>query len=268
MNTLSEEQRKIGDKKRTNLFILLSGIFITNVIVAELIGGKVFSLEKTLGLEPLQLSFLGGTHNFDLTVGVLIWPIVFITTDIINEYFGPKGVKKLSYMAIGLISYAFIFVYLATKTVPADFWIESFQKTNGESFNVNSAYAIIFTQGLAIIIGSLGAFLVGQVLDAYVFQYLRKKTGEKMVWLRATVSTLVSQLIDSFLVLFLAFYLLSNNPWPLSTLFAVALMNYAYKFIVAVILTPLLYIAHNIIDNYLGKEYAKSITEEVTQNNQ
>ena len=119
---------------------------------------------------------------------------------------------------------------------------------------------------MGIIVGSLFAFLLGQLLDVFVFQKLRRITGSNRIWLRATGSTLVSQLIDSYLVLFIAFYLLapSNARWAISQVISVGIVNYSYKFIVAIAITPLLYIAHYIIDRYLGKTLAEEMTNEAS----
>ena len=107
------------DFKENKLFFLLAGFFITNAILAEFIGVKIFSLEKTLGWDSLNWTILGVDGlGFDMTAGVLTWPIVFIMTDIINEYYGHRGVKFLSYMAVGLIIFAFIVVYGAIGLSP------------------------------------------------------------------------------------------------------------------------------------------------------
>lgn len=243
------------EQRKTNLFILLGGIFITNAILAELIGVKIFSLEKTIGFAPAQVNLLSDfTLDFNLTAGALIWPVVFISTDIINEYFGKPGVRKISYLAASLITYSFFIIYLATTVSPANFWLD-INKTDpqGNPFNIDYAFHKIFSQGLAIIIASLTAFLIGQLLDVYVFHRIRKATGEKWLWLRATGSTFVSQLVDSFVVLFIAFYLLAgDNRWSIAQLVSVGIINYIYKFGMAVLLTPVLYIAHHFIDIYLG----------------
>lgn len=253
------------DQKKTTLFIILAGIFITNAILAEMIGIKIFSLEKTLGLQAAQISlFTDFKLDFNLTAGALIWPFVFISTDIINEYFGKQGVKKVTFLAIGLISYSFVILYLATKIAPSDYWLNvNNSDANGQPFNIDYAYQRIFSQGQAIIVASLTAFLIGQLLDVYVFHAIRKSTGGKWLWLRATGSTLVSQLIDSFVVLFIAFYLLAgNNKWSIEQLVSIGIINYIYKFSTALLLTPLLYVAHHFIDTYLGKKEAASTVEE------
>jgi hypothetical protein len=257
---------QLKSSKKTNLFIILSGIFLANAILAEMIGVKIFSLEKTLGFNPAQIPLLKGfILDFNLTAGVVIWPIVFITTDIINEYFGKEGVKKISYLTVSLISYVFIVIWIVTYLAPADFWLNiNSTDQNGNPFDVNFAFNKIFRQGAGIIVGSLVAFLVGQLLDVYIFHKLRKITGSKMIWARATGSTLVSQLVDSFIVLFIAFYILapSNAQWSVEQIISVGLINYIYKFGIAILVTPLLYIAHFIIDKYLGKDLALQTAEE------
>ena len=251
--------------RKTNLFVILGAIFLTNAILAEIIGVKIFSGEKTLGLDPVQWTFFGEfVLDFNLTAGAVIWPVVFITTDLINEYFGKKGVRKISFLTAALITYVFVVISLVTALAPADFWLEvNASMPDGSSFDINYAFNTIFRQGLGIIFGSLTAFLLGQLIDVYVFQKLRAVTGPKMIWLRATGSTLVSQFIDSFVVLGIAFYVFGN--WSLSQIAAVGLINYVYKFTVAMALTPVLYLAHGLIDRYLGKDLSEKMTEEATE---
>ena len=240
----------ILNNKRSKLFIVLFGIFLTNAIVAEIIGVKIFSLEATLGFQPLHLQTFLGTWDINQTAGALNWPFVFITSDIINEYFGQKGVRRVSYITAALVAYSFLVIYGATLLTPAQFWLDVNKGDN--NFDINVAFGKIFRQGLGIITGSLFAFLVSQLLDAYVFHSLRKVTGGKKIWLRATGSTVVSQLIDSFVVLGIAFVLFGN--WTIEQWISTSLNNYLYKFAIAIILTPVLYIAHNVIDRYLGED--------------
>ncbi len=252
--------------KKNTLFIVLTGIFLTNALLAEMIGVKIFSAESTLALPPAQIALFGDfVLDFNLTAGAVIWPIVFITTDVINEYFGKKGVKKISYLTVAFIAYSFIVIYLVTELAPAEFWLQvNNADQEGNYFNIDFAFQKIFRQGLGIIIGSLIAFLIGQLLDVVVFQKLRRITGNSKIWLRATGSTLVSQFVDSFVVLFIAFYIFGN--WPMAQVLAVGIVNYIYKFSVAIILTPVLYLAHYLIDNYLGQELAEDMMREASEN--
>lgn len=250
------------EQKKNRLFIILSGIFLTNALMAEMIGVKIFSAENTVGLQPANLNILGFTMDFNLTAGVVIWPVVFITSDLINEYFGKPGVKRISYLTAGLIGYAFLVVFITMGLPPAQWWMDAnSQDAQGNYFNMDFAFNKIFGQGNRIILGSLTAFLLGQLVDVFIFQKLRKVTGSKMLWLRATGSTLISQLVDSFVVLFIAFYGIFSN----SQIVAIGITNYIYKFIVAILLTPLVYLGHYVIDKYLGKEEAKKISEEASE---
>jgi queuosine precursor transporter len=242
--------------KSSILFYILGSFFIANALLAEFIGVKIFSLESTFGLEPLNLSILGIENlSFNLTAGVLLWPIVFVMTDIINEYFGRKGVRFMSFTAAALIAYAFLMVYFSIGLSPAGFWIE--RTTNAGTVNMDLAFNTIFGQGLWIIIGSLTAFLVGQLVDVTVFHYFKSFTGSSKIWLRATGSTLVSQLVDSFVVLFIAFYI--GAGWDLKLVLVIGLVNYIYKFTIAIIVTPFLYLLHSVIDKYLGKELSEKL---------
>jgi uncharacterized integral membrane protein (TIGR00697 family) len=144
---------------------------------------------------------------------------------------------------------------LAMHTTPASWWIHS--SVYGDSLNYNEAFNAIFGQGNSIIVGSLIAFLLGQLLDVATFHWIKKRTGEKWIWLRSTGSTLISQFIDSFVVLFYAFYLSKiNTPqqWTIQLVLAVCTVNYIYKFIMALLMTPLIYFMHAVIEKYLGEE--------------
>ena len=228
--------------------MVLGMVFLTNAIVAEFIGAKIFSLEKSFNLPPFQIQLFGGVFNFDMTAGVILWPIVFVLTDIINEYFGKKGVQRLSWIAAILLVYSFIAVRVAMWLEGADFWIGS-GKSSGLT-DMSQAFNAVFGQGLMIILGSLVAFLIGQLVDAYIFKKLKDRTGDKFIWLRATGSTAISQFIDSYVVLVIAFYLGGN--YDLLWVIQVGTLNYIYKLGMAVVLLPVLYGVHVQIDRYLG----------------
>lgn len=248
--------------KSIKLFILLAGIFITSALLAEVIGVKIFSLEDTVGFPRANINLFGSPFSFHLTAGVLLWPVVFIMTDIINEYYGTRGVKFLSYLTIGLISYAFLIFTGSIHLSPSEY----FSIGNGID-KPDNAFRGIFGQGMWIIIGSMAAFLVGQVLDVVIFHRIKKMTGEKNIWLRATGSTLVSQLVDSFVVLFIAFYVGKRlqtgqgDAWTLHQVLVTGTGNYIYKFAVAIVLTPVIYLIHAWIESYLGKGLASDMKQ-------
>ncbi len=190
---------------------------------------------------------------FILSIGIIPWPVVFLTTDLINEYYGRDGVKKLSLITASLIAYAFVILFVAIK-VPSAVGIST---VNDEQF-----YAV-FGQSMWIIAGSIVAFLTSQFIDVFIFWLLRDKTGGKMIWLRSTGSTVISQLVDTFVVLGIAFWL----PGKMTTAVFInaALTGYTFKLIIAIVLTPLIYVGHGMIDRYLGDDEAHNIIKHTAE---
>lgn len=210
--------------KKQIVFIILGGIFVTNAIVAELIGGKLINVGP-----------------FILSVGILPWPIVFVVTDLINEYFGKEGVKKLTFLTTGLILYTFCMIFLAIQ-IPAS-------NVSAVSFN---AFKEVFGQGLWIIIASIIAFVCSQLIDAALFVFFKKITGGKKIWLRSTGSTVISQLFDSFIVTGIAFWL--TGKLSFHDYVNMSATGYSFKLLLAIGLTPFIYLGHYVIKNFLDKD--------------
>lgn len=207
------------------VFLVLAGFFITNAIVAELIGGK---LVQFFGL-------------FTQSIGIILWPVIFLLTDLINEYYGKDGVRKLTYITVGLISFTFIVISIALNIDATSFSPVS-----------DSVFKTVFGQSQWIIVGSIIAFLLSQLIDVYMFLVLKKVTNGKYIWLRATGSTMVSQLIDTFVVQFIAFVL--PGKWPFNEFLVNASWGYAFKLLVALALIPLIYVGHFLIVKYLKRD--------------
>jgi uncharacterized integral membrane protein (TIGR00697 family) len=243
--------------KKSQLYLLLSAFFVGNAVLAELTGAKIFSVGEIFqSLSGSDTNAPGWLLSVNMSIGVLIWPLVFITSDIMNEYFGREGVRKISFITAILIAYALLFLVLANHLPPAKFWLENNQTDpSGNPFNINYAYQKVLGQGINIILGSITAFLVSQLVDVYTFQYIKKLTQHRYLWLRATGSTVISQVIDSFIIIYVAFYLLGN--WSLREVFQVASVQYIYKVSLAIILTPAIYGMHWLIERYLS---APSVT--------
>lgn len=211
-------------KRKDIIFVVLAGFFVTNAIVAELIGGK---LVQFFGL-------------FTQSIGIILWPVVFLLTDILNEYYGRSGVRKLTYITVALIIYTYILLSISINL-------------NATSFSPvsNEAFQIVFGQSQWIIIGSIVAFLISQLIDVYFFWIFRNMTNGKMIWFRATASTVISQLFDTFIVQFIAFVL--PGKWAFDEFVKNASIGYVFKLMVAVALIPLIYVAHAILNKYLKK---------------
>ncbi|HEX7116009.1 MAG TPA: queuosine precursor transporter [Steroidobacter sp.] len=244
------------DSRATRLFVALTAFLVANALIAEFVGVKIFALEPTLGLDPFDWTLFGQSGSLSFTSGVLLWPFVFLMTDIINEYFGRRGVRFISWLAVALIGYGFLAAYMAISLTPAAFWVSI-----GEPRSVpdmQAAFEAIFGQGMWTILGSISAFLIGQLIDVAVFHRIRLMTGERWIWLRATGSTAASQLIDSFVVLYIAF-VLGPQKWPVPLFLAVGTVNYGYKLLMAVLLIPLIYLTRRIIRAYLGAQAAQTL---------
>jgi hypothetical protein len=227
------------------VFAVLGGFFLTNALVAEMIGGKLIYVgEPTWKIGPLG--------PFAMSVGVIPWPVVFVTTDLVNEYFGRRGVRRLTFLTVAMISYDYL-VLLLTMRVPA----ASFSGVD------DAAYDKVFGQSRWIIVGSLAAFLTSQLVDVLVFHVLRRRTGKALLWLRATGSTVVSQLIDSIVVLWIGLALPLH--WGPAQFASVAAPNYLVKLAIALGMTPVIYFGHWAVDRYLGRSVAEALAEEAAR---
>jgi uncharacterized integral membrane protein (TIGR00697 family) len=211
--------------KKTTVYVILAGLFITNAVVAELIGGKLIQIGP-----------------FIMSIGIIPWPVVFLTTDLINEFYGVSGVKKLSLITAILIGYAFVIVFV-TIQIPA---AKGISPVSFEQFKA------VFGQSLWIIVGSITAFIVGQLVDVALFSKLRKMTGEKYIWLRSTGSTVISQLVDTFLVVGIAFWL--PGKMTTSVYLTTSFTEYTFKLVVAILLTPFIYLGHSLIKKRIGEQ--------------
>ena len=221
--------------KKQWLFVFLAGLFITNAVTAELISNKLIEV-------PLSINLFGNKLGpFVTIVGILPWPVVFLLTDLLNEFYGYKAVRRLSWITAILISYCFIVVGLSME-IPA-------VEIEGSNLSDDASFNKVFGQAQMVIVGSVCAFLVSQILDASLFKWIKSKTGERFIWLRSTGSTLISQLIDSYIVLYIGFVL----PGTLSfaDFMNIAPTNYVLKIVIAILLTPLIYLGHYLIKRFV-----------------
>lgn len=236
-------------KKAQILFFILGGFFITNALVAEIIGGKIFSFPMPYVLQQFFSLFSWNVDSFKVSVGIIPWPIVFVATDLVNEFFGRRGVRFYTFVTVFLIIYTFLILQFA-RMVPAT----SFSPVSQEIFDK------VFGLSQWIIFGSIVAFVVSQLVDVFVFSKIRASTGKRHLWARATGSTVVSQFVDTFVIGFIAFKLPGLFTWP--QYFEVSSVSYIYKVFVAILITPLCYIGHGLIYRFLGKTEAERLIHE------
>jgi uncharacterized integral membrane protein (TIGR00697 family) len=217
---------------RTKLFLTLAGLFITALVVGDIIGGKLYQLH------------LGG---FDLTisVGMIPFPVVFLLTDLINEFYGQRAAKIVTFVGFGMAWFT-IAVLFAAVAVP---WAPFTQSADWTGVN-QPAFDTIFASSQRILLASTVAYLVAQLTDIGVFHFLRRRTSGRMLWLRATGSTIVSQLIDTVVIGFLAW----AGTMPMKGIISIIVTSYLVKLVVAIALTPLIYAGHALVERGLGLE--------------
>jgi uncharacterized integral membrane protein (TIGR00697 family) len=247
------------DRRELLLLILLT-LFIGFFVTAELLGAKLFHF-TLFGLSPASLG-IGKDTEFVATTGILAFPLTFVLTDVINEFFGKRIVRQFTFLALAVNAILQIVVQAAIRVPATSF-------TPGVTADaVQSAYSLALGQTWSIVVASMIAFLIGQWLDVQVFTYLRKRTGGRLLWLRSQGSTVVSQFIDSYVVIILAFVVLpslfktGSAPWALGNAIAVATTNYVYKFVIAVGSTPILYFVHGSVHAWLGHDLAHRMSHE------
>ncbi len=218
------------------VFVVCAAVFVTALVIAEATAGKFFEAFRL----PFTLRLFGA--EFDtvvMTAGVLAFPVTFVVTDVMNEYFGPRGVRFVTFVGMAMVVFEFGLLQLAL-AVPA----------TPDSPVSGAAFAAVFGTTGRVIVGSLTAYLIGQLVDISLFHRLRRLTGGRHLWLRATGSTFGSQFFDTFIVLTVAF----AGQIGFAQIVAITLFNYGYKLVIAVAVTPLIYLGHRLIDSFLGPE--------------
>ena len=200
-------------------YILLSGIFIASLIASNLIFQKFFIWEVWL---PII-----GNYTFELSVGILPYPITFLVTDIISEIYGRKKANQV--VISGFVSSLFIMgVVLIADAVTATAW----------SPVDNSLFTKVFGLFGPAVFASMTAYLTAQFIDIRIFHFWKKLTKGKHLWLRNNGSTIFSQLVDTSSVLFLLCYF-GVIPWDK---FSILFINgFLFKMLIALIDTPLFY---------------------------
>jgi queuosine precursor transporter len=219
---------------------------VTSAVVAELVSVKLFEVQF--------YAFLGWDRTFTLTAGALLWPLVFLTTDTINEFYGRRAVRFVTWVTMAMIAWTFL-ITTASIRIPAAVF----------SPVPDGPFGQVFGQSAWIIVGSMLAFAVSQLVDVTIFTAIRRALGGRHVWARATGSTIVSQLIDSFVVIYVAFWLPTRLGLPgvdASKAMEISLSSFTYKVGIAVALTPVIYLAHWGVERWLGHDLARKMAAE------
>ncbi|MDP3276587.1 MAG: queuosine precursor transporter [Deltaproteobacteria bacterium] len=232
--------------KKTQLFVYLAAIFVSSLILGDLIGGKAFDVAISIGdfryVQPMS-------------VGLFAFPITFLLTDVVNEFYGRKGARFLTFLGMWIAIFAFVLLNIAQ--VP---------NAGTNSYFQDNEFNKIFGIGGRLFVASIVAYLCGQFLDIHVFQFWKSLTKSKHLWLRATGSTLASQIADTFVINLLFWSVMPSlshtNPRPMEWVLRKAVGEYVLKFLIALLLTPTIYALHNFLAHRMGFDPAPIESQE------
>jgi uncharacterized integral membrane protein (TIGR00697 family) len=197
--------------RKQHLYLWLAAIFITALIVGDIIGGRFFHVAG---------------HN--LSAGMLLFPLTFVLTDVVNEFYGAIGAKRLTFLGLGMAGFTFLMINIVLALPPSRVGLPA------------ETAATVLGNSRRLYVASLSAYLIGQLSDITIFGIFRRITGHRMIWLRATGSTLVSQALDTIVVNFV----LLIGKESMGSILNIIRDSYVVKIVVAIGLTPLIYAAH------------------------
>lgn len=228
------------------VYVWLAGFFVSCLLVADVVGIKLFRIPLPF---TISLPWIGDISAIEHTCGMLTFPVTFLLTDLLNEYYGTRGARRVMWMAATMA----LFVFGVMNIAQAMPYLDAPYNVRPEAFDA------VFGSAKIMYIASVGAFIVGSLCDIALFAALKRLTRGRMIWLRATGSTVISQMVDSFVVSYLAFGLgrqLFPNPEapaaPFMDILKIAATGYILKFVIAIALTPLIYAGHGVMRRGLG----------------
>lgn len=202
---------------------LLISIYIFCIAVSELMGGKTFHI------------FMIGSYPLNASVALFVIPIIFSINDIITEVFGPERMRSIIRSGLVVIVLILLFALLATNLPPSLRFMAK-----------ETAYDTIFGLTARISFASLTAFAIADFLDVALFVKIRESMGKKALWFRNNASNFISQLVDSTVFIFLAFYAIDRGFGDnLGFLVSLIIPYWLLKSFMSVIETPFVYLGVN-----------------------
>jgi hypothetical protein len=215
---------------RIRLFVVLAGVFCTALVVGDILSVKLFEVR----LGPLVSV---------MSVGIVLFPVTFVLTDTLHEFYGKKAARFVTWAGLGMAVFAFAAIYLVLGIDWAPL-----TRTADYRGTVESSFNNVFGGSQRILLASMVAYVIGQLSDITLFHLLKRRTHNRMLWLRATGSTVVSQLIDTVVFQSVAW----AGVLPSQVITGIILSSYAVKLLVAVGLTPIIYGVHALVERWLG----------------
>jgi uncharacterized integral membrane protein (TIGR00697 family) len=220
------------------LYVYLAAVFVASLLLGDLIGGKAFLVHMPFG---------PWAYEQPISVGLFAFPVTFLLTDIVNEFYGRRGARFLTLLGMWMAIFAFLVLNVA-----------QWPTAEPRSYLQDAEFNRVFGVGGRLFVASIVAYLCGQYLDIYVFQFWKGFTRSRHLWLRATGSTLASQVVDTFVINALFWYVIPSlgggGARPLGWVVTKALGEYAIKFAIALGLTPVVYALHALVSSRLGLE--------------
>jgi len=198
---------------KDQFFLVLVGIFIASLITCNLIANKFVTVDM-------------GFRVFIVSAGILPYPLTFLVTDLISELYGQKRANLVVFS--GFIASLFVLLFL---------WLGGQFNAIPESLVSDSIYNSVFRNAWRLIAGSMIAYLFAQVIDVRIFHFWKKLTNGKHLWLRNNGSTIVSQLVDTTLVICILFVGVWNSDQILSAI----IDGWLFKMLMALLDTPIIY---------------------------
>jgi queuosine precursor transporter len=215
--------------QRIQLFVVLAAVFVTCLLVGDIIGGKL-----------LEVHILG--RAFVISAGMVPFPVTFLLTDLLNEFYGKRAARFVTWIGFASAGLALLILQIATQLPWAPF-----TSSSDWSGVRPTAFDNVFAGSRRILYASMMAYLVAQFTDIAVFNLLKRLTRNRMLWLRATGSTLFSQFIDTIVIQVLAW----EGLLDLRRIVGLVVTSYTVKVAVAVGLTPLIYAGHALVERWL-----------------
>lgn len=233
--------------RRDALFLTLSGVFLTSLVLGNVIGTTkfvtIFSLDLPSWLQAITPELVRNGSNYTMSVpaGVVAYPFTFLATDLISELFGRKRAQMLVWVGFGMNVFMLLLMSI-------NHWLPNSSGVSGGLDLFEGVYQFMVGNTIA----SMIAYLIAQSVDVRLYHFWKRLTKGKHLWLRNNASTTVSQLVDSTAIITIL-YLAGNLGDAIDNVGAVIILilnSYLFKFFFALFDTPLMYLGVRLLKNY------------------
>lgn len=204
------------------LFAYLCAVFVSCLLLGDVVGGKTIAT-------PLG----------PISVGIIPFPVTFLLTDIVNDFYGRRGARFLTFLGFWMALFAWAVLQVST-------WL----RVDPSTYFTQAEFRKIFGGSAQLFLASVVAYMIGQLLDIHVFQFWKALTRSRHLWLRATGSTLLSQIVDTVTINVIFWRWTATKEWD--WIFQKIGREYSIKLVVAVALTPAVYAVHGLIVRGMG----------------